>query len=100
MHESRYIESTRFRFQDERLLKVCKSRHNFVFSLDRGFKKNWETEYLKYLDHLKCKVTKKNSNAIKTQQHPSPPPPQIGHGCMGNRVYKRMEGVINGPGGT
>lgn len=23
---------------------------------------------------------KKNSNAIKTQQHPSPPPPQIGHG--------------------
>lgn len=43
---------------------------------------------------------KKNSNAIKTQQHPSPPPPQIGHGCMGNRVYKRMEGVINGPGGT
>lgn len=80
MHESRYIESTRFRFQDERLLKVCKSRHNFFFSLDRGFKKNLETEYLKYLDHLKCKVTKKNSNAIKTQQHPSPPPPQIGHG--------------------
>lgn len=42
---------------------------------------------------------KKNSNAVKTQQHPSPPPPQIGHG-WGNRVYKRMEGVINGPGGT
>lgn len=28
------------------------------FSLDWGFKKNLETEYLKYLDHLKCKVTK------------------------------------------
>lgn len=74
MHESRYIESTRFRFQDERLLKVCKSRHNF-FSLDRGFKKNLETEYLKYLDHLKCKVTKKTlmrSKPNNTHPHPHP----------------------------
>lgn len=75
MHESRYIESTRFRFQDERLLKVCKSRHNFFFSLDRGFKKNWETEYLKYLDHLKCKVTKKTLMRSKPNNtHPHPPP--------------------------
>lgn len=75
MHESRYIESTRFRFQDERLLKVCKSRHNFFFSLDRGFKKNLETEYLKYLDHLKCKVTKKTlmrSKPNNTHPHPHP----------------------------
>lgn len=75
MHESRYIESTRFRFQDERLLKVCKSRHNFFFSLDRGFKKKLETEYLKYLDHLKCKVTKKTlmrSKPNNTHPHPHP----------------------------
>lgn len=42
---------------------------------------------------------KKNSNAIKTQQHPSPPPTP-NWTWVGNRVYKRMEGVINGPGGT
>lgn len=63
-----------------RLLKVCKSRHNFFFSLDRGFKKNWETEYLKYLDHLKCKVTKKTLMRSKPNNTHPHPPPQIGHG--------------------
>lgn len=80
MHESRYIESTRFRFQDERLLKVCKSRHNFFFSLDRGFKKNWETEYLKYLDHLKCKVTKKTLMRSKPNNTPPHPHPKLDMG--------------------
>lgn len=46
------------------------------FSLDRGFKKNLETEYLKYLDHLKCKVTKKKllmrSKPNNTHPHPHP----------------------------
>lgn len=45
------------------------------FSLDRGFKKNLETEYLKYLDHLKCKVTKKTlmrSKPNNTHPHPHP----------------------------
>lgn len=62
------------------------------FYPDWGFKKNLETEYLKYLDHLKCKVTKKNSNAIKTQkkQHTSPPPPQIGHGW--GKGYRYIRG--------
>lgn len=29
------------------------------FFFDRGFKKNLEIEYFKYLDYLKCKVIKK-----------------------------------------
>lgn len=42
---------------------------------------------------------KKNSNAIKTQQHPSPPPPQFGHGwgtgyIRGWRGYLMVQVVL------
>lgn len=73
MHESRYIESTRFRFQDERLLKVCKFRHNFFSSLDRDFKTNLDTEYLKFLENLKCKLGNKKLWCDQNQTLPPPP---------------------------
>lgn len=45
---------------------------------------------------------KKNSNAIKTQHTTPIPIPTPNWTGVGNRVpvFKRMEGVINGPGGT
>lgn len=52
-----------------------------IFSLlIEALKKNLETEYLKYLDHLKCKVTKKTLMRSKPNNTPPHPPPKLDMG--------------------
>lgn len=60
--------------------KFVNSDTIFFSSLDRDFKTNLDTEYLKFLENLKCKLGNKKLWCDQNQTLPPPKQKLIGHG--------------------